>query len=65
MKLIGITGGVGRESHRCFPVWLPAAAAASCLRMRWETKSSCPDSPCYERLVELLGKDVLAEGRDH
>ena len=29
--------------------------------MRWETKSSCPDSPANERLVELLGKDVLAE----
>lgn len=62
MKLIGITGGVGAGKSQVL----------SCLASRCRCQAflladevgnevKLPGQPCYERLVELLGKDVLAE----
>ena len=60
MKLIGITGGVGagktevlgllKELCRCRV--LPADEVGNEVKL--------PGQPCYERLVELLGRQVLA-----
>ena len=61
MKLIGITGGVGAGKSQVL------SYLASCCRCRIlladevGNEVKLPGQPCYEQLVELLGKDVLAE----
>jgi len=61
MKLIGITGGVGAgkteilsfiKQHYCCKIYL-ADQVAKDIQM--------PGQACYDRMVSLLGKDVLCE----
>lgn len=61
MKLIGITGGVGAGKSQVLSCLASRCRCRILLADEVGNEVKLPGQPCYERLVELLGKDVLAE----
>ena len=61
MKLIGITGGVGAGKSQVLSCLASRCRCRILLAEEVGNEVKLPGQPCYERLVELLGKDVLAE----
>lgn len=61
MKLIGITGGVGAGKTQVLSYLASRCRCRILLADEVGNEVKLPGQPCYEQLVELLGKDVLAE----
>ena len=61
MKLIGITGGVGAGKSQVLSYLASRCRCRILLADEVGNEVKLPGQPCYEQLVELLGKDVLAE----
>ncbi|HJA93652.1 MAG TPA: dephospho-CoA kinase [Candidatus Eisenbergiella merdipullorum] len=61
MKLIGITGGVGAGKTRVLELLKELCCCRILLADEVGNEVKLPGQPCYERLVELLGKQVLSE----
>ena len=61
MKLIGITGGVGAGKSQGLSYLASRCRCRILLADEVGNEVKLPGQPCYEQLVELLGKDVLAE----
>lgn len=59
MKLIGITGGVGAGKSEILSYIEKSCSCRILLSDTAAHKVKEPGQPCYDRLVELLGKEVL------
>ena len=60
MKLIGITGGVGAGKTEVLRLLKELCRCRVLLADEVGNEVKLPGQPCYERLVELLGRQVLA-----
>ena len=60
MKLIGITGGVGAGKSLVLQLLQKHCRCRVLLADEVGNEVKLPGQPCYERLVELLGKQVLS-----
>ena len=60
MKLIGITGGVGAGKSLVLQLLQKLCRCRVLLADEAGNEVKLPGQPCYERLVELLGRQVLA-----
>ena len=60
MKLIGITGGVGAGKSLVLQLLQKHCRCRVLLADEVGNEVKLPGQPCYERLVELLGRQVLA-----
>ena len=61
MKLIGITGGVGAGKTMVLGLLKEFCRCRVLLADEVGNEVKLPGQPCYERLVQLLGRQVLAE----
>ena len=61
MKLIGITGGVGAGKTMVLGLLKELCRCRVLLADEVGNEVKLPGQPCYERLVQLLGRQVLAE----
>ena len=61
MKLIGITGGVGAGKTEVMKLLSGMCRCRILLADEAGNEVKLPGQPCYERLVALLGRQVLAE----
>ena len=61
MKLIGITGGIGAGKTAVLSLLKELCRCRVLLADDAGNEVKLPGQPCYERLVALLGQEVLAE----
>ena len=62
MKVLGITGGVGSGKSRVLEYLKTEYGAAICQLDETAKKLQKRGSPCYDRIVESFGTEILSEG---